>query len=494
MTVEGNLCKAGRAGGGCLPTGELPGKEACAMKSIKYDKTAVKGMHIRIGAVNVLLIVITCVLSTALLLITIHTSRKYVEMDESARAYIELEKQATTVKDASDYLTEQVRLFVQTADPEYMTLYFEEANVSKRREHALEKLETYHLSDRDGGGIYMQEAVRHSRELMKREIYAMRLTAESAGFSLEFLPEEVRNIRLEAEDQVLSPAEQAEKARGMLFDAEYQQTKSVIYANLDHFLEIVAEYMEVRLLGGLDKLSDAISVQQVLILMIVAVIAGSCVIIAFFVIRPLRICLRCVSEESMIEVTGAYEFRRIAEVYNDIYRKNQASAANEAFLKYKAEHDPMTGLLNRSAFSQITETLSREKVALALLIIDVDEFKQVNDQYGHGVGDCVLMRISELLKENFLSQDYLFRIGGDEFAGIIIDVTEEQKEMIAGRIQNLNDELQKAIAGMPRVSLSVGVTFSREGYDKKLYQESDQALYWMKNHGRCGCHFYQDEM
>ncbi len=464
------------------------------MESIKYDKTAVKGLHIRVSAVNVILIVMTCVLSTALLLITIHTSNKYVEMDRNARAYIELEKQANTVKEASDYLTEQVRLFAQTKDSEHMLLYFEEANVVKRREQALEQLKTYHLDEQDAGSDYMREAVRYSKELMVREIYAMRLIAESMDMDPEQLPKEVREMPLKEEDQNLSAEEQTEKARRILFDTEYQQIKSVIYTNLEHFLEMVVYYTEVRLLGGLDKLSDAISIQQILILMIVMVIAGSCVIIALFVIRPLRICLKCVSEESMIEVTGAYEFRRIAEVYNDIYRRNQASAANEAFLKYKAEHDPMTGLLNRSAFEQITDTLSREEVALALLIIDVDEFKQVNDNYGHGVGDCVLMRISELLKENFLSQDYLFRIGGDEFAGIIMDVTEQQKEMISGRVRNLNAELQKEITGMPRVSLSVGVTFSKQGYDKNLYQEADQALYWMKEHGRCGCHFYQQKV
>ena len=460
------------------------------MESIKYDQQDVKGLQVKVSVINGILIFMTCLLAACLLFVTIHTSQKYTEIDDSARDYIELEKQADLVKDASDYLTEQVRLFVQNIDIKYVQLYFEEANVTKRREVALEHLKTYYLDD--SGEQYLQAAVRDSQLLMKREIYAMKLVCTAMGYQEDMLPIEIQEMVLKEEDTLLEAQAMMEKARSMMFDTEYQYSKSVIYGNLEYFMQEVIYFTEGRLIGGLEDFSDAIFMQEVLIILIVIVITSICVVIAFFVIRPLNICLKCVKEESMIEVTGAYEFRRIAEVYNDIYRKKEASAANEAFLRYKAEHDPMTGLLNRSAFAQIKELLENDEIPLALLIIDVDKFKQVNDNYGHGVGDCILMRIAELLKEHFLAQDYLFRIGGDEFAAIITEVTEEQTYVIEERIQNINMELQHPVEGMPQVSLSVGAVFSAKGYDEELYKQADQALYWMKENGRCGCHFYGD--
>ena len=83
------------------------------MESIKYDQQDVKGLQVKVSVINGILIFMTCLLAACLLFVTIHTSQKYTEIDDSARDYIELEKQADLVKDASDYLTEQVRLFVQ---------------------------------------------------------------------------------------------------------------------------------------------------------------------------------------------------------------------------------------------------------------------------------------------------------------------------------------------------------------------------------------------
>ncbi len=128
---------------------------------------------------------------------------------------------------------------------------------------------------------------------------------------------------------------------------------------------------------------------------------------------------------------------------------------------------------------------------LALLIIDVDKFKLVNDGYGHEIGDQVLQKVAKLLEDSFRATDFPARIGGDEFAVIVTNVTVEMKSMIENKINSLNEMLLHPTDDLPAVSLSVGGAFSECGFADELYKQADSALYEVKNHGRCGCRFYQ---
>ena len=190
----------------------------------------------------------------------------------------------------------------------------------------------------------------------------------------------------------------------------------------------------------------------------------------------------------MLEIAGSYEFKYLALTYNDIYEVN---IANEAMLRHKAEHDPLTGVINRGGFDQMSQLLKVQKSPMALLLIDVDKFKQVNDNYGHEMGDQVLKKVAGLLRDSFRSNDHVARLGGDEFAVIMVDGTPEQEDLIREKISHINSILKNPEEGCPEVSLSVGVAFSKAGFTDDLYRNSDSALYQVKEHGRCGCDFYR---
>ena len=127
---------------------------------------------------------------------------------------------------------------------------------------------------------------------------------------------------------------------------------------------------------------------------------------------------------------------------------------------------------------------------VSLLLIDIDLFKQVNDTYGHTTGDKLLKQVAALLKENFRSQDYLFRIGGDEFACMVTDLSAEQAHVVTNKIQRINERLTNPKDSLPPVSLSVGIAFSPDGYRETLYEQADAALYRVKVWGRNGCAVY----
>lgn len=127
----------------------------------------------------------------------------------------------------------------------------------------------------------------------------------------------------------------------------------------------------------------------------------------------------------------------------------------------------------------------------ALLLVDVDKFKAVNDTYGHDVGDLILKRVAELLAYSFRSTDLVFRLGGDEFVVIMTNVDSSVREQVRAKIEQANVMLQKPTDDLPPTSLSVGVAFGdRENPEGDIFKDADTALYRVKEAGRCGCHIY----
>lgn len=145
-------------------------------------------------------------------------------------------------------------------------------------------------------------------------------------------------------------------------------------------------------------------------------------------------------------------------------------------------------LLNRRSFDQILSLYEKDRSSFALILADVDVFKQINDTCGHDTGDRILKRVAALLHTTFRSIDYVCRIGGDEFAVIMVDMSRELYYTIPDKIAEINGLLAVPEDGLPAVSLSAGVAFSDENdFRGSLFRAADSALYTAKAHGRCGC-------
>ena len=183
------------------------------------------------------------------------------------------------------------------------------------------------------------------------------------------------------------------------------------------------------------------------------------------------------------------KLRKLINSYNKLCHSNTEKAN---VLRQKAEHDFLTGLINRHAFDEIKDVLRSFNEPVAYLLIDVDFFKNINDVYGHQTGDLVLKKISKMLTIQFRKSDYVARVGGDEFAVIMTKFGDNGTETIKNKIDNMNQCLQTIDDGLPSISLSVGVAFSQEGYIDELVEQADSALYKVKKGGRCNCSFYEE--
>lgn len=164
----------------------------------------------------------------------------------------------------------------------------------------------------------------------------------------------------------------------------------------------------------------------------------------------------------------------------------------EEEMQYEIEHDALTKTQNRFAFNRLTKTLETTDIPFAFLLLDIDKFKEINDSFGHDIGDEVLERLANILNKNVRYSDELFRLGGDEFAIIFQHVTISDAGLIKGIIQAVNEESMNSVDGMPAFSISAGVAFSSTGYSEKMYHNADLALYHTKKTTRKGCTVFEE--
>jgi diguanylate cyclase (GGDEF)-like protein len=164
------------------------------------------------------------------------------------------------------------------------------------------------------------------------------------------------------------------------------------------------------------------------------------------------------------------------------------SAARFEEMRFLAEHDPLTRLFNRRAFNHRlrleTARARRYGTPFALVVLDVDGFKGINDHHGHLAGDVVLTRVAELLQRQMRAPDAAFRTGGDEFALVLTEVGLEEAEPVVRRIAS---RLEEACAGEGHpVSASFGVAaFGGPRSDEEsLLRAADAAMYAAKRSGQ----------
>ena len=450
------------------------------------SKKKVKG--IKIKNINIYMMIISCVLYLFLIWATVHASQRYNMMITATEDYIACERNAALIEEGSDYLTEQVRLYTVTRDTVYVDNYFAEVYETRRRDVALEQMTAFNVSQEVSG--YLQTALDYSNRLMTEEIYAMRLIARAEETAETALPDDVRKMELTEEDLSLSPEELEAKAQELVFGSAYQESKELIMKNISYFVDNIIDSTMQNQKQSASKLKSTMTQQRVLISVLFVENIFVFILIIVLVINPLKIYIENIEDKEKLNVAGSYEFKYLALTYNNIYELN---TANEAMLNYRAEHDALTGIINRGAFERLKQFLKTKDTPIALMILDVDKFKQVNDRYGHEMGDTILKKVANLLEENFRATDHPARIGGDEFAVILTDATEEMKPVIEEKIMSINNTLMNPEKDMPKVSLSVGIAFSANGFEDDLYRKADSALYVTKENGRCGYTFYEEK-
>jgi diguanylate cyclase (GGDEF)-like protein/PAS domain S-box-containing protein len=173
----------------------------------------------------------------------------------------------------------------------------------------------------------------------------------------------------------------------------------------------------------------------------------------------------------------------------------------EQRLQYLASHDYLTDLPNRFYFqNQLNHCISRSfqgETIIAVLYLDIDNFKEINDAFGHGDGDLVMQQVADILRQNLHDLDMVARIGGDEFVILMDDLDDPRNAaLVANKILQLFSHPLTVQDRQVFLTLSIGISiFPNDGHDAHvLLQSADAAMYHAKGEGKNRFSFYSADM
>lgn len=180
----------------------------------------------------------------------------------------------------------------------------------------------------------------------------------------------------------------------------------------------------------------------------------------------------------------------------DKTRELEALSVYTNEIQMMARKDALTGIYNRAYFEDMATTYIKRVKRGCIYMIDMDDFKSINDKYGHLAGDETLKKFAEIISDNINGRGIIGRIGGDEFIALLEDCDDKDKMAeIAMNIINDIGECEFHFDKNLRISASIGISVMPDnGIEfKELYNKADKALYYVKQNGKTQFHFYSDD-
>lgn len=196
-----------------------------------------------------------------------------------------------------------------------------------------------------------------------------------------------------------------------------------------------------------------------------------------------------------VDVTSQFmQINKLKKYTNELYKLNLELKEKEIMIKKLAYYDNLTGISNRSLFYKLAEKMfesaKRNNNKMCLMFIDIDNFKCINDNYGHDAGDKAIVKVAEILKEATRENDIVARYGGDEFIVLLTQIkSHDDYKIVVSRIVNNKDNVLILCREKVEITMSIGISFypnDGETIDK-LLTKADKEMYIKK--GQKKSHF-----
>ena len=316
----------------------------------------------------------------------------------------------------------------------------------------------------------------------------MRLMLEAAEEDSAEWPQELLDTVLSEEEVALSWREKLRAAQKLVRSEVYQENKNAIASAITAYRDTMAtetRAQQIEAAASLSSILRQLEFHTILLLLMILVNWG---VAYLLLMRPIASYITHVRRGETMPELGAMELRELAASYNEMFEENHEK---QRIIRREAERDALTDLLNRRHFERTMEAYKQAGNPFALVIVDIDTFKTINDTMGHSVGDAVIKRVAAMLGSAFRGGDHVCRVGGDEFAIIVSDLTKADAAVIQRKMAVINEQLAVPENGVPSVSLSSGVAFANnKKAAEKIFENADLALYQVKKNGRNGCAVY----
>ena len=404
----------------------------------------------------------------------------YGNMSQTSQDYEKCQQATQTLQETSDLLTSCARRFVSSGEPSFLEEYLTEVSDRDSRGQALKTLRS--LAQSPGAISALQEANLHSNQLAETELYALRLASDAYGY--KNAPQDIRNVSISEQDDALSNDQKIELASELVYGDAYAQKKFAIREKTQSCSELLVGSLRADLDQYNANIDIFLSILYVSVVTLLLVVLTEIFSANYLLLWPISLHEASIRDDQPLVPSGAKELRTLTDAYNYMYEKNHTKTAS---LQFEAHNDALTGLLNRGAYDQL---ITLQKRTSALILVDVDNFKQFNDEFGHEMGDAVLIEVAATLYSSFRSTDYICRIGGDEFAVIMTNANPNLRDVIAHKVEKVAAFLHDTSNGLPSVGISVGIAFGdASSTEDGLFKQADNALYETKRQGRDGYTF-----
>ncbi|MBE6740948.1 MAG: diguanylate cyclase [Ruminococcaceae bacterium] len=452
--------------------------------SIKSKLKPKDGVSLR--TIHLLLVIGAFVLSGLMLFSATYLSISFKNLTENSQKYFELKNACLELNDASDYMTERVQRFAVTGNKQCLQEYYNEAFLIKHRDEAVETLSKGTESTEALESL--ENAMNVSKQLMNREYYAIKLVVEANN--IEEYPLPLDDVELSERDAALSAEEKRNRAIDIVFDNDYYSQKALIHDSMHESLNELERLVNESEKKALNNMRGMLTFLSVMIIITTVAVFFLVWLASRLGINPIIKAVDKIKSGNKIPEGGTTEFRYLVRAYNQMYDMYKKSLEK---LDFKASHDELTGVYNRTGYESLLSSIDFSSTYM--LLFDVDNFKEINDTYGHETGDKVLQKLARTLKNYFREDDFICRIGGDEFIVLMLHTPEKQQELIAKKINSINEKLKKTDDGLPSTSLSVGIVHGSEGEElDELFKKTDVAMYESKRNGKGKYTFYSTNL
>lgn len=444
-------------------------------------RKGISAQHVFITAVALVLVAFFMILFLASRIPLIN--QRVEKYNDQIRTY---ESNLSRIENCRNYFVRQARLFVENGDKvnadDYFAVY-NEYDISLM----VADIKNDNLGTDSQNSLFIIADC--NLNMLQMEFYAMRLAVEANGADLSAFPQEISSLSIKAQDESIkgNSVELIRRARDYLYGKEYQDNHNLFEVRISALKQRLVTSIDAQLAKAGHKLYVATLYQNICVIAVTIIINVMAILFVRYFLWPLKKYEKCIECNTPFPVGGFSELRRLSIAYNKLYQLNMADREK---LVERAERDALTGLMNQNAFSNIKAELTEYKGPMGLLVIDVDNFKGVNDEYGHDMGDRVLQRCASEISKFIVDRDRVIRLGGDEFVVIILGFTAGDEEKIANQVERLNKDLSEPFADFPALTVSVGLASSDCGYSEELFRRADQAMYSVKRNGGGGFHVY----
>ena len=442
----------------------------------------IKGKGIKVSVLSSIFIALGVVIMIASICVI---KKIYTMFDAMMDAYQfeETESEAAeSFRIASDYLTEQARLFVATGDIKNAENYFEEKDELQNRQAALSVVENSHILDIESN--LLSNAMDLSEALVDYEVHAMKLTAKANKIDDAKMPGEVAAYELPKEELELDESELLNLAIHLVYSDEYEDYKSRIDWDVENAVTLIKDEAGTRYREDESDLIMTLNITVLLIFIMFVLLMLIFIFNTLLVVRPAKKFVELLDKHEKLPEIGGYEFRDFARTYNDIYRSNKK---NRELLREQGEVDELTGTLKVGTLEIVRHNLSQHKEPMGIMMIDIDNFRSIKEASGYEMADKVVAKVANLFVSSFKSSDYIIRTSQDEFIMFLLRMQQSDSEMLKDRILKINEALKNSEDGVVEASVSVGAAFAENGYTEETERKADMALNYVKKNGRGTC-------